>query len=475
MEPQRTSQEDFLGLRFDPIGGGQFKQAVQQLIEIENQPIKAMQGRKTKEETRMKLFQEFKSKFSGLDKALSEMSSFRKFRELKVDLGDGANLVSVTLDKEKAEVGKYQLEISQLAGKTSLISNGFEDPNEATFGPGFIRLETESGETTQVSVSDKESSLRGIASALNRDLNSPLRASVIKDSSQPEAPWKLVLSAKKEGSGNQIQNPDFNLEGGTEISIEDQHDAQNATVSLDGFPIETESNDINEFLQGVNLHLKQASPDHPFVMSITEDYQKVSGKVKNIVDQLNQVLQFIVKQNTIDEKSDTTTTFAGDTSLQSMEYQLRNAIQEGFLGGEPGQANVPIIHLTDLGVEFEKTGLLTFKEDKFNKVLENSFDAIAMGISGPNGFAFRLRSILDGYTRLGNGMLSIKEQGIRERIKQIDNQIEDKTRLVEQKKQQIVDQFSKLESSLGNLQRQQQQLSASLGGGGGSVSQLLGG
>ncbi len=457
------------------MGGGQFKQAVAQLIEIEGQPIKAMQGRKAKEEMRMKLFQEFKTKFSGLDKALNEMTTFRKFRELKVDLGDGTNLVNVTVDKDKAETGQYQLEVSQLAAKTSLISNGFEDPNETIFGAGFIRVETENGESTQIPVSEKDSSLRGIASALNRNANSPLRGAVIKDAAQPDAPWKLVLSAAKEGASQQIQTPDFNFEGAAEISIADQHDAQNATLSLNGFPIETETNDITDFLPGVNFHLKQASPDHPFTMTITEDYQKVSGKIKGLVEQVNQVLQFIVKQNTIDEKTDTSTTFAGDTSLQSMEYQLRNAIHDGYPGGEPDDKNAPLVHLTELGVEFEKNGLLTFKEEKFNKTLESNFDSIAQAMSGPNGLATRMRSIVDGYTRIGNGTLSVKEQGIRERIKQIDSQIDDKTRLVEQKKQSIVDQFSKLESSLGNLQRQQQQLSASLGGGGGSISQLLGG
>lgn len=448
---------------------------MQQLIEIENQPIKGMQARKAKEETRMKLFQEFKGKFSGLDKALSEVSSFKKLRELKVDLGDGANLVSATVDKEKAEVGKYELEISQLAAKTSLITNGFEDPNEPIFGSGFVRIETEEGETTQITVNEKESSLRGIAASINREPKSPLRASVVRDASQPDRPWKLIFAAKKEGSINQIATPDFNFEGAEELSVEDQHDSQNAQISIDSFPIEAEGNDIDDFLAGVNLHLKQASPDHPFTLTITEDYQKVSGKIKALIEQVNQILQFIVKQNQIDEKTDTSTTFAGDTSLQSMEFQIRNAIHQGYPGGDPDDASTRLIFLTELGVEFEKTGSIAFKEEKFNKRLESNFDEIAAAISGPNGLANRLRTILDGYTRSGTGLLAAKERGIRERIKQIDDQIDDKTRLVEQKKQQIVDQFSKLESSLGNLQRQQQQLSASLGGGGSSVAQLLGG
>jgi flagellar hook-associated protein 2 len=449
---------------------------VQQLIEIENQPIKAMQGRKAKEEARMKLFQEFKGKFSGLDKALSEMTTFRKLRELKVDLGDGANQMSVSVDKEKADIGQYQFEINQLAARNSLISNGFENPTENVFGPGSIRIETDNGEVTDITVGDQDSSLKGIAGAINREPKSPIRAAVIQDAGQPGTPWKLVLTAKKEGNRNQLQTPEFNFDNGPNINIANQHEAQNASISLDGFPVETDSNDVTDFLPGVNLHLKQASPDHPFAVTITEDYQKVSGKVKALVEQVNQILQFIGKQNTVDEKTDTSTTFAGDTGLQSLEFSLRNAIQQGFPGGDPKDSETQIVQMSQIGIEFERNGTVSFREDKFNKALEKNFTAIGEAISGPLGFANQLRNLLDGYTRVGSGMLSIREQGIRARIKTIDDQIEEKTRMVDQKRQQIVDQFSRLESSLGNLQRQQQQLSASLGGGGGSsISQLLGG
>ncbi len=449
---------------------------MQQLIEFEGQPIKAMQGRKVKEEMRMKLFQEFKSKFSGLDKALNEMGTFRKLRELKVDLGDGANQLSVTVDKDRAETGKYQLEVDQLASRTSLMTNGVEDPNETIFGPGTIRIEQENGETTVINVSDSESSLRGISSLINSESKSPIRASVIKDASQPNAPYRLVMTAKGEGASNQVLPPEFSFEGAGEINVEDQHDAQNATLSLDGFEISAENNDINDFLPGVNLHLKQAMPGHTITLNISEDYQKISAKVKTVVEQLNQVLSFIVKQNTVDEKSDTSTTFAGDISLHSIEFQLRNAIHEGYIAGDPEDSNAKVIHLTELGIEFDRAGSLSFKEDKFNKFLEKNFTEIGQAISGDDGLANRLKGVLDSYTRIGSGILSIKEQGIRQRIKQIDEQIENKTRLVEAKRQQIIDQFSKLESSLGNLQRQQQQLSASLGGGGGgTVAQLLGG
>ena len=69
-----------MGLRFDPVGGGQFKQAIKQIMEAESQPLKQLEARKAREETRLKLFQEFKGKFSGVDKALAELTDIRDDR-----------------------------------------------------------------------------------------------------------------------------------------------------------------------------------------------------------------------------------------------------------------------------------------------------------------------------------------------------------------------------------------------------------
>ena len=467
-----------MGLRFDPVGGGQFKQAVQAIMEAERQPIKQMETRKAREEARLKLFNDFKTKFGTLDKALSEVSGFQKFRELKVDLGDGANFMTVNLDKDRAQPGSYQVQVDDLAARTSVISNGFESATDPVMGMGFVVMKTPN-ENVEVFVDENEASLKGIADKVNAQSASPVRAAVIQDQTDPEKPWKLVMTAKKDGKQNQIDFPDFYfLDGEKEFYIDDDKEAKNAQIQLDGFPIEAESNDIPDFLPGVNVHLKQARPDQPFTITISEDNQKIAGKLKEVVNQVNEVLKFINAQNAVDDKSDTRNTFTGDSGLQNIEYRFRNIMQEGFPVGDPQSDHFRIYHLNELGVEFDKTGNISFKEDKFSKALEKDFDAISEAITGPMGFAYQMRVTLDGYTRPGDGMLKLREKGLHDRIDAIDKQIDDKNRQLDRKQQALVKQYSRLEASLGNMQRQSQYLQATLGssaGGGNIVQQLLGG
>ncbi len=469
-----------MGLRFDPIGGGQFKAALKAIIEAERQPIRTLEGRKAIQQARHKLFQEFKGKFSNLEKAVTDISNFRNFRELKIDLGDGAHYMSASVDKFKAEPGSYVMQIDQLAERSSVISNGHESPDEANLGVGFIVADTPDGDTKEIWVNERNASLHGIASLINAEHEIPFRATVVQDVSDPDHSWRLILAAKKDGELDTVTFPDFYfLDGYRDFYVEDIHDPMNAYLKLDGFEIDSTSNDISDFITGVNIQLKQAAEDHPFVMKITEDFQKIAQKVKAVVDQVNGILEFVNKQNQVDEKSDTKTMFTGDASLQNIEFRLRNLFHEGFPVGDPDdEENFKFVWMNQFGIEFAKTGQLTFSEDKLTQKMEKNFDEVSEAVTGPFGFAAQLKKVFSGYTRTMDGVLAMREKSMQNQIKKIDDDIAQKEIRIDARQQALTGQFARLQASLSDMQRQQQYLSATLpgaGGGGNLVQQLLGG
>lgn len=152
-------------------------------------------------------------------------------------------------------------------------------------------------------------------------------------------------------------------------------------------------------------------------------------------------------------------------------------LHEGFPAGDSFEdENVPLVQLHQMGVEFEKGGTLAFKEDRFQKFMEKDFYNMSQAITGPNGVATILRQLFAGYTRPGNGMLAMREQGLRGRIREVDRQIEFKQRNLERRQQALTEQFARMETALGSLQRQQQYMASALpsAGGGGLVGQLMG-
>ena len=460
------------------MGGGQFKAALNAIVEAEKQPIKSLTARKGIEEARLKLFNEFKGKFTTIQTTLDSVIGYNKFKELKAELGDGSQLMDVKLDKEKANVGSWEVEVKELAERSSMMSNAFSDPNKKILGVGYISLQSAGGETQDIYVTEDDASLYGIARKINDIPDGVVKATVLKDTSDPEKPFRLVLSAKKEGTENEIKFPQlYFVDGDEDFYIDRDKGSKNALLSVDGFEVELDTNDSPDFLQGVGVQLKQAKPGQKFTFNIKADHAKVTEKIKKVVEGVNSILEFINKQNQVDEKTDTRSTFAGDTSLQNIEFRLRNLMHEGFGAHFNDENSFRVVHLSELGIEFDKKGVITFKEDQFQKSLEKDFDGIAESISGEKGFVAQLKTVLEGYTQPGSGVLSSREKGIQARIKQIDQSIETKERNLEKKTQSLTDQFSRLQGSLSNMQKQQSYLTATLGGGGGSnpISQLLGG
>ncbi|MBC7396353.1 MAG: flagellar filament capping protein FliD [Bdellovibrionales bacterium] len=466
-----------MGLRFDPMGGGQFKAALNSIIEAEKAPIKALEKRKETEQTKMKLFGEFKGKFTGLQGSLDAMIGFNKFKELKAELGDGAQLMNVTLDKEKANVGSWEVEVKELAERSSMISNGFSDANKSVLGLGYITMQMNNGETQDVYVTKEDSSLYGIASKINAMTESAVKATVLKDVTDSEKPYRLVITAKKDGAENEIKFPQmYFVDGEEEFTVDKDKGSRNALLSVDGFEVELGSNDVPDFLQGVGVQLKQAKPGQKFSFSVKADYAKVTDKIKKVIEGVNGMLDFINKQNQVNESTDTKSTFAGDTSLQNIEFRMRNLMHEGFGAHFENEDSFKIYHLSDVGIEFDKKGGISIKEEKFQKAMEADFEGIAEVVSGEKGFITQLKGVLDGFSDPSTGILNSRERGIQTRIKQIDDSIGSKQRNLEKKSEALTNQFARLQGSLSNMQKQSSYLSATLGGGGGnSVSQLLGG
>lgn len=466
-----------MGLRFDPMGGGQFKQAVNAIVEAERQPVKTMQARKKIEEDRLKLFSEFKSKVSTLQAGVNNVLGINKFKELKAELGNGKDLMEVTLDKEKASIGSWEIEIKEVAQRASMVSNGFSDPKEKLLGLGYITLELENGETQDLYVTQDDASLDAIATKINGTPGAAVKATVVKDMGDPDRPYRLIVTSKKDGAANDIRFPQiYFVDGEEDFYIEEDKGAKNALIELDGFPVELESNQLGNFMNGVGVNIKSAKPGEKFTLSIQADNKKITDKVKKVVDDANAVLEFINKQNAVDEKTDTRSTFAGDTGLQNIEFRLRNLMHEAFPVNLGDEGEFRTIEMHALGVSFDKGGKITLNEEKFTKALEKDYDGVAQVFSNDEGFAAQLKAVLDGYTTPGQGMLSMREKTIKDRIGQIDRNIENKERLIDAKQKALTEQFSRLQGSLMRLQQQQQYMTATLGGGGSNpISQLLGG
>ena len=462
-----------MGISFGSINSGLPKDIVQQIVEAEKIPIKQMEGRKGKIEDKKALVGQLMTLVEGMRGEILKNKGARSLREMKVNTGDSPN-ISVTTDKNVAEPGKYNIEVIQLAGKSSAISNGVEDKDKTYVGVGYIKAILPDGETKEIYVDEENANLTGIAKLINADASLGMKASVVNDGKDEDEPYRLILSMQETGDGKRADFPYLYLvDGEVDLYFDQERPAQDAKVKLDGFEIELPSNKATDLIPGVTIDLKKAKPGEEINIDITEDVEKIGGKITSLVDNINNVLKFIKEQNTLDEKTDTSRTLGGDLTLTQIESRIRSAVFNPIMT-ESGPHRVG-----DFGITFERTGLLKFDQEKFQAALSKDYKTVSQTLTGiyspqggkVNGFIDVLEDAAKSLLSAPSGILQTRKSGLQTQIGQIDRQIATRQRMVAQKEEILKSKFARLEETMSKIRGQGAGL-AGLAGPVNPVSQL---
>lgn len=443
-----------MGISFGSINTGLPKDIVKQIMEAERVPVRQMQIRKDKMGEKSGLVNELSQLMEGIRGQLAVNTNARALREFKVEAND--EVVGVSVDKNVAEPGTYQFEVLQLAQKSSAMSSGFADKDKSNIGVGFIQYYLPSGEKKEIYVDSGNSSLSAVARLINSDTENGMRANVINDGSGSDRPWRLVLSLDDTGEQNKAEFPYFYfVDGEQDFYLEFERKAQNAKVKLDGFEIELPENKASELISGVNIDLKRAAAGEEFSIKVSEDTEAIQLKIQDLVTSINNVLNFIKVQNTMDETTDTSRTLGGDIILQTLESRIRATVFRDI------ETEFGPKKLSDIGIQFQRDGQLGFDQSKFSAVMGDNYQVASQVLTGyftetgkTKGFIDHLTEMTDGALRMPDGLLASRKRSMQNNIDQIDRRIMQKERMLEQKENNLKNRFSRLEGTISRIQSQ---------------------
>ena len=344
------------------------------------------------------------------------------------------------------------------------MTNGFPDKDKTELGVGYFRFQTVNGEK-EVYINDKNNTLEGAARAIN-GAGVGVKANVLNDRSNPDAPFKLVITGDAVGDDHKISYPTlYFLDGDQDIFFEKQREAKNGKLKVDGFEFEVGDNTVKDAIPGVTLDLKQATPGRTINIGVKEDKEIVGGKVKGFVDAVNGVLTFVQTQNALNKESDTTSTLGGDGLLRTVENRLRSLVQNS----QPGVGGA-YTRLSQVGISFKRDGLLELDQKKFDDALARDPGSVQKFMAGDGfstGFISSLKREVSSVLNTAFGPIAIRKKALQDRIAQANESIANKERQLAKKEESLRDKFSRLEETMGRLKGQAGQLAAIPGGGGG--------
>ncbi|GGB45098.1 flagellar hook-associated protein 2 [Oceanisphaera marina] len=407
------------------------------------------------------------SEFKDSLKALGEEEAFQK----RSTSFNNSGFVSAKADKD-AVAGSYKLEVEQLASAHKLGSSYIaKEDADKKLGSGTFNFTLGEGENAQsfgVAIDSEKSSLKEVAEAINNaEDNKGVRATVVnsEDPDTGEPSSRLVFFSEKTGTDNEI-TVTANATGGEEgtATLESLvaapatiQEAKNAVITIDGARVESQTNEIEDAIQGVTLDVKKVTDkadstknDPTLSTTLTIGYDKgtVEKNLKGFVESFNKVMGTINQLTSYDKETERAGPLNGDSSTRSLTSQLRSMLSEKIEG-----AVAPVKSLTDLGITSKQDGTIELDEDILKDQVENNFERIGLLFASEEGVSTKLDNMLESFVGK-EGILTERDESLNSRMAKLDKEAVAFEERMEAFTERTTRKFNKMDLMVAQLNQQ---------------------
>jgi len=410
-----------------------------QMESAERQQLTPITQQQKSYQAKISAYGTLESKLTAFREAAAKLGDSQQFEAVKSSVsGDALGAVV----GEDALPGTHDIVVNNKALAYSIATQGVSDRTEP-LGAGSIRFTLGNGDDFSIDVGEEQSSLEGIRDAIN-EAGKGVQASLVNDGSGQ--PHRLVLSATDTGTDAAIDSVDFGtggLGGALALDSDTEVAAVNASLSVNGIDIESQSNRVEGAVQGVTLNLKE---EGPATVSVTRDTAGIKKAVTTFVESYNSLQESMDSLTRYDQETGTSGRLLGDTTLRGIESRIRGVMGGVVSGGEFGA-------LGDIGVDLTIDGTLEVDQEKLDAVVADNLGGLSDFFSGAEeseGLAGRLDATL-GKMLGDSGTLQNATSGLEDRIEGLGERYLRTEERIESTIARYREQFSKLDSMIAEM------------------------
>jgi flagellar hook-associated protein 2 len=319
--------------------------------------------------------------------------------------------IATATTSSSAVAGQYSLQVNNLATSATMTSHPVLS-TAAALGTGTLTIAVGAA-ATSITIDSTNSSLVGIAAAINSAANNPgVTASIITTTDGS----RLVLTGTTTGAANAITVTPSGGDGGlASLAFTQTRAPLDAHFAINNFPATSASNVVSGAITGVTLNLLQVSAaSTPTTLTISPDTASAQASIDKFVTAVNGVLSSIQTLTAYDPSTQTAGPLNGNATLEAFQNQLQSIL--GKVSGSGG-----VKSLTDLGISAGTGGSYATDNTKLGNALSSSLASIGNLLGGANGIATTIANLVDGYTRPG-GLLDTINQGLQTSLSSVSKQ-----------------------------------------------------
>ncbi len=386
------------------LGSGvDINEIVKSLVAAEGDAKKAlMDGKEAQALAKISGFGAIKSDLEALQTQMKTMDTLLEVQKYTATVqkdADGVEMYSA-ITSNAAKPGSYDIRVTNLA-KAHRISSGNLTSATSVVGTGTLVL-TSNGSSTSITIDSSNNTVEGIRDAINATTTDSgivatilsVNSGVILSLSSVETGTDYSITTTVPVDGDDDETDNFGLSrlasahsvGGPSTGyMTTNQAAQDATLTINGLPATRQSNIVTDLIDGVILTLKKVDVVNSYTLSIAQDAAATKKLITDFVTKYNALvdtIQGLTKYVTNQSKDNQTGALIGDSTVRSLLYNLRKAVNYIDSDGTASYRS-----LSDIGVKtLTKTGKLEINETTLDAALRDKLDEVS-NIFSKNGTA----------------------------------------------------------------------------------------
>ena len=453
------------------IGSGlDIESMISQLVAVERAPVTKLQTEASSLQTKLSTYGKLQSAMSTLRDAASALTRASTWGATTGASSDAA-AVAVTTSSTTLP-GSYAIEVQRLASVQSNATGVFASA-DALVGEGTLHIELGSwsadgtsftpkagAAAVDIAVGPPAESLAQLRDKINAS-NSGVVASVLTDASGARLVLRSAATGQSNGFRIGVSDNDGNPGDGIGLSalafdpsagiltMAQALAAANASASLNGLPIASDSNTLSNVLDGLTLSLGKVT-SAPVQVEAKSDTASIRKALDSFVSAYNDLNKLLAEQTKYDAASKTAGLLQGDSAAISMRAQMRS-----LLGSSSG-ASAMFSRLAEVGFDVQSDGSIKLDETKLANGLANLaetrklFAHSDLVTPSNNGIAVQLRAMADQVLGI-EGSISTRSEGLRKRIELNEDRqgmLEDRIVMIEKR---LRAQYTALDKQMASL------------------------
>ena len=288
-------------------------------------------------------------------------------------------------------------------------------------------------------------------------------ASFVNVGTSASPSYAMVINTTESGSGPGL----ISTTVGTDITTATptmtitENTGQDATFSISGISgsITKSTNNISDVIAGITFDLEGTGSA---TISVDTDVAATTTTIQDIVDQYNDLVEFINDNDTIQrvEEGEEVDNIFGPLAGTQIDDNFLTSMRGAISSAQTSVGSVVRI-FADLGIFTNRDGTLEFKQDDFEQAVETEPDAVSDLLSQFADEVASTSGTIDQFIRF-NGVVDVAINGNETTLSDLRDRIRDAERSIARNEDSLRQRFARLESLIGGLQNQQAALSSAL-------------